>query len=167
MSPHCLIMVAAMMPLPQESRPTAIKDAVAGMREEIDAKQLRGTIRDLVGFGTRHVASATDSKERGTGAARSYLEGRMKSFIAQSGGRLGVARESFKVMNRRVGGEVEVVNIVATLKGTTDPDRVYVVGGHYDSRNSNARDGRNDAPGANDDKPALQQIVENSFLDNL
>jgi len=160
MSPHCLIMVAAMMPLPQESRPTAIKDAVAGMREEIDAKQLRGTIRDLVGFGTRHVASATDSKERGTGAARSYLEGRMKSFIAQSGGRLGVARESFKVMNRRVGGEVEVVNIVATLKGTTDPDRVYVVGGHYDSRNSNARDGRNDAPGANDDGSGTAAVVE-------
>ncbi len=160
MSPHCLIMLAAALPLPQESRPIAIKDRVARMLEEVDAKQLKRTIRDLVGFGTRHVASATHSKERGTGAARSYLEERLRSFIAQSGGRLSVARESFKVMNRRIGGEVEVVNIVATLAGTTDPDRVYVVGGHYDSRNGNGRDGRKDAPGANDDGSGTAAVVE-------
>ena len=55
---------------------------------------------------------------------------------------------------RRLGRTVELVNIVATLKGTTDPDRVYVVGGHYDSINSNPRDPKGQAPGANDDGSA-------------
>ena len=161
MSPDYLLCFAALLPLsPQDTRPTSINAKVAGMIQKLDAKDLKKTIHDLVGFGTRHVASATDSKERGTGAARSYLEARMKSFIAQSGGRLSVARESFKMPSRRVGGDVEVVNIVATLMGTTDPDRVYVVGGHYDSRNGNGRDGRNDAPGANDDGSGTAVAVE-------
>ncbi|MHC4515712.1 MAG: M28 family peptidase [Planctomycetota bacterium] len=174
MSPHCLVLAAALLPLsPQDSRPTAaaeavgqtataptIKNKVAGMLAEIRAANLKQTVQDLAGFGTRQVLSATDSKQRGTGAARSYLEARMRSFIAHSGGRLSVARDSFRVPSRRLGGEVELVNIVATLEGTTDPDRVYVVGGHYDSINSNPRDSRNDAPGANDDGSGTALVVE-------
>jgi Peptidase family M28 len=168
MSAACLISIAAILAHPQESRPAGIQEKVAGMIQEkvagmiqeIDAAQLKRTIGDLVGFGTRHVASATDSKERGTGAARTYLEARLRSFIPQSGGRLSVARETFKRMNRRIGGEVQVVNIVATLRGTADPERVYVVGGHYDSRNSDGRDGEHDAPGANDDGSGTAAVVE-------
>ena len=174
MSPHCVVLVAALLPLsPQDSRPAAaveaagqtatavtIKNKVARMLAEIRTENLKKTVHDLAGFGTRQVLSATDSKQRGTGAARSYLEARMKSFVAHSGGRLSVARNSFRVSSRRLGGEVELVNIVATLKGTTDPARVYVVGGHYDSINSNPRDGKNDAPGANDDGSGTALVVE-------
>jgi hypothetical protein len=163
MSPDCcLVMVTAIipLPLPQDTRPTPVQERVVAMIREIEAKELKTTISDLVGFGTRHVLSATDSKERGTGAARSYLEGRMKSFVSQSGGRLSVARESFKVPSRRLGRHVELVNIVATLKGTSDPERVYVVGGHYDSINSNPRDPKNEAPGANDDASGTATVVE-------
>ncbi len=157
---HCLVLAVVLQPSPQESRRSLIQEKVSGMLAEVSAKELRQTVSDLVGFGTRHVASAKDSKERGTGAARSYLESRMRSFITASGGRLSVARETFKIVSRRLGRAVELVNIVATLKGTVDPDRVYVVGGHYDSRNSDGRDGKNDAPGANDDGSGTAAVVE-------
>ena len=56
--------------------------------------------------------------------------------------------------------EVEVVNIIATLRGTTDPSRIYVVGGHYDSRNSVGADGLGEAPGAVDDASGTAGALE-------
>jgi len=47
------------------------------------------------------------------------------------------------------------------LKGTTDPDRVYVVSGHYDSMcNLKAEDTTCDAPGANDDGSGTAASIE-------
>ena len=47
----------------------------------------------------------------------------------------------------------EIVNVVATIFGTQTEsrDRIYVVSGHYDSRNSTSSDSIGEAPGANDD----------------
>ena len=58
-----------------------------------DPAEVERTVRDLVGFGTRHVLSETDDPKRGTGAARSYLEGRYRELVARSGGRLIVERQ--------------------------------------------------------------------------
>jgi len=38
--------------------------------------------------------------------------------------------------------EVAVQNVIATLRGTADPERIYVIGGHYDSRNTSTGDGK-------------------------
>jgi Zn-dependent M28 family amino/carboxypeptidase len=56
--------------------------------------------------------------------------------------------------------EVEVVNVIATLPGPTDAERVYVVGGHYDSRNGDGADGTRAAPGANDDASGTAVALE-------
>jgi Zn-dependent M28 family amino/carboxypeptidase len=48
---------------------------------------------------------------------------------------------------------------VATLHGT-DENRVYVVSGHYDSRNSNPIDYEGDAPGADDDASGVAVSLE-------
>ena len=53
-----------------------------------------------------------------------------------------------------------LTNVVATLRGTTDPDRVYVVSGHYDSMCSSPTDGQCDAPGANDDASGTAAVIE-------
>jgi len=50
--------------------------------------------------------------------------------------------------------------VIATLRGTTDPDRIYVVGGHYDSRNSSAPYGKQPAPGADDDASGTALALE-------
>ena len=144
---------------PQQQGP-AIEAKVAGMLKDVTAASLEKTVRDLVGFHTRHVLSATDKPGRGTGAARDYLQKRMESFIPLSGGRLTVARQKVTMPARRLGRTVELVNIVATLRGVSDPDRVYVVGGHYDSINSRSADAEGQAPGANDDGSGTSVVIE-------
>src|SRR5690606_24668525 len=126
-----------------------------------DPARLERTVRDLVGFGTRHVLSSTAAPDRGTGAARAYLERCFEACIPASGGRLKVRRARYTVAaRRRRMDRLEAANVVAELPGTTDPERVYVVSGHYDSRNRDGGDGERDAPGANDDGSGTALVVE-------
>jgi Zn-dependent M28 family amino/carboxypeptidase len=46
------------------------------------------------------------------------------------------------------------------LKGTTDPNRIYVVSGHYDSMCTSPTDAKCDAPGANDDASGTAVSIE-------
>lgn len=146
-------LLLCLSPAPQDPLAPAVSPA--------DPARVERTVRELVGFGTRHVLSATEG-ERGTGAARDWLEAQFRALADQSGGRLQVERKTYDVAVRRRGmpGEVRVVNIVATLPGTSDPDRVYVLGGHYDSRNGDGADGERDAPGANDDGSGTAAALE-------
>jgi hypothetical protein len=125
-------------------------------------REVERTVRDLVGFGTRQVLSATEDPERGTGAARTYLERRFAALVEPSGGRLRVERQAAEVDCRRRGmpARVPVVNILATLPGTSDPERIYVIGGHYDSINGDGADGERPAPGANDDASGTAAVLE-------
>jgi len=59
----------------------------------------------------------------------------------------------------RISRPVEVVNVVATLKGTAVPERVLVVSGHYDSRASDVTNATIDAPGANDDASGSAAVI--------
>jgi len=144
--------------LQQQDAPR-IDERLTKLIGQVDVKRIERTVRDLVRFGTRHSMSATDDDQRGTGAARSYLVARLEAAAKRSSGRMTVERKSYKMPVGR-GGEVEIVNVVATIKGTKTPDRVYVVGGHYDSRNRNRRDSTRDAPGANDDGSGTAAVVE-------
>jgi len=147
-----LAMVVGAAALAQE--PAArIEDRVRAALATIDPAQIEKDVRTLVGFGTRHVLSRTDSETEGTGAARRWLRARFEECAAASGGRLSVSLQEETVPCARPGlpREVPIVNVIATLRGTSDPDRVYVVGGHYDSRNSRGEDGAGIAPGAVDD----------------
>jgi len=139
-----------------------IRERIAVALKEIDAKNIEATIRTLVGFGTRHPLSRTDSDTEGTGAARKWLRGQYEAIAAASGGRLTVALQEANVACARPGmpKEVPVVNVIATLRGTNDPDRIYVVGGHYDSRNSKGEDGTGAAPGAVDDASGTAVALE-------
>jgi Zn-dependent M28 family amino/carboxypeptidase len=136
---------------------TLIQDPIAA-----DASRIEQDLRVLVSFGTRHPLSPVDLPGRGTGAAREWLESRFEALREASGGRLIVQRQEARVEVRRSGmpNEIPIVNILATLPGTTDADRVYVIGGHYDSRNSNGADGEGEAPGANDDGSGTVAMLE-------
>ena len=140
----------------------AVSERIATMLREVDAARIESTIRTLVGFGTRHILSRTDSDTEGTGAARKWLKAQYEAITSDSGGRLSVAFQNTTVPVRRRGmpPEVQVVNVVATLRGVSDPDRIYVVGGHYDSRNSRGGDGENRAPGAVDDASGTAAALE-------
>ncbi|MCA8953144.1 MAG: M20/M25/M40 family metallo-hydrolase [Planctomycetes bacterium] len=142
----------------------AIPDEVAAMLREVDAARIEESVRILCGFGTRHVLSRDDLDTAGTGAARRWLQAAYEAIAADpvTGGRLTVALESATVPVRRRGmpPELALVNVVATLRGTVDPERIYVVGGHYDSRNSDGTDGEGRAPGAVDDASGTAAALE-------
>lgn len=144
----------------QTPGPEPIATRVARAVARVDPTALRATVTALVDCHTRHVASATDDPKHGTGAARRYLEARLREAGAAAGARLQVERKSYRVTSTRLRGEVELVNLVATLRGVRDPERIYVVGGHYDSINASVRDAQGQAPGANDDGSGTALVVE-------
>ncbi len=153
--------------LAQQSAPAApaapaIDAKVAAAMARIDPARIEATIRTLCGFGTRHVLSRTDSDTEGTGAARHWLRAQFEAIVASSGGRLTVELQAATMPCARAGmpREVPIVNVIATLRGVGDAGRVYVVGGHYDSRNSTGEDGKGAAPGADDDASGTAVALE-------
>ncbi|MFO1076713.1 MAG: M20/M25/M40 family metallo-hydrolase [Planctomycetota bacterium] len=162
MKPHLPIVCSLAGALVAQGEVAPIGDRVAAMLREIDAARLEHSVRTLVGFGTRHVLSRTDSDTEGTGAARKWLRAEFERIAAGSDGRLTVALqdEMAPCTRRGMPAEIRVVNVIATLRGATDPGRIYVVGGHYDSRNGDGADGKQRAPGAVDDASGTAVALE-------
>lgn len=135
---------------------------IVKMVREVSAKNIEATIRKLVSFGTRNTLSSQDDPKRGIGAARDWIYGEFQRISNDCGGCLQVSKQSFvQPKANRVPELTTLTNVIAVLKGTTDPDRVYVVSGHYDSMcNQDARDATCDAPGANDDGSGTAASIE-------
>ncbi|HEX8565270.1 MAG TPA: M28 family metallopeptidase [Pyrinomonadaceae bacterium] len=128
---------------------------------EINAKNVENTIRKLVSFGTRNTLSEQDNPTRGIGAARDYLFAEFQKISADCGNCLTVEKQTFlQPKANRVPEPTNLTNVVATLRGTTDPERIYVVSGHYDSMCTSPTDAKCDAPGANDDASGTAAVVE-------
>jgi hypothetical protein len=133
------------------------------MVQEVSARNLENTVRKLVGFETRHSLSSTTDKKRGIGAARNWVESEFQKAAAASNGRLTVMQDKYivKADGRRIPADVEMANVMATLKGTDPTDnRVFIVSGHIDSRNTDEMDAKGKAPGANDDGSGVAAVVE-------
>lgn len=127
---------------------------------EVRAERLIEDLETLVGFGTRHTRSDTESDVRGIGAARRWIESRLAEVAGEPGGLMQVQMQSHMIpAGRRMPEEIELINVVATIPGS-DPLRVIVVSGHYDSRNSSDADTTGDAPGANDDGSGTVAVLE-------
>jgi len=134
---------------------------IAKMVKEVSAKNIEATIRKLVSFGTRSTLSDQNDPNRGIGAARDWIYGEFQKISSDCGSCLTVEKQSFlQPKANRVPEPTTLTNVVATLKGTTDPDRVYVVSGHYDTMCSSPTDGKCDAPGANDDGSGTATVIE-------
>jgi Zn-dependent M28 family amino/carboxypeptidase len=133
---------------------SAIAKAVSPQTlHEIDAK--------LVGFGTRNTLSDTKSDTRGIGAARRWVQSRFTQISGDCGGCLTIVTPSQVFTGKRMPANgVEVMDVVAIQRGTTDPDRVIVITGHLDSRRSDVMDATGDAPGANDDASGVSALIE-------
>jgi hypothetical protein len=136
---------------------------VKQITEEVSASQLEANIRRLVSFDTRHSLSSTTDKKKGIGAARAWAQAEMEKYAAASGGRMTVTQDKYlvKADGRRIPQDVTMANVMATLKGS-DPndDRVLVVSGHIDSRNTDVMDANGPAPGANDDGSGTSAVLE-------
>jgi hypothetical protein len=137
---------------------------IARMLADVSADSMRTYLTTLVGFGTRHTMSDTLSSTRGIGAARRYIYDTFQRFSRDCGGCLDVYYDSHDAVNPRAQGRpvVRVVNVVARLKGRTDPNRLVILMGHYDSCicTTDQNDATSDAPGANDDGSGTVAVME-------
>ncbi|HYJ66035.1 MAG TPA: M28 family metallopeptidase [Nocardioidaceae bacterium] len=127
----------------------------------IDPRRVEQSIQALVGFGTRHTLSVQDDPNRGIGAARDWIFEQFQSYAARSGGRMTVEKQSFvQPVSPRVPAPTVITNVIATLHGDSEPNRAYVVSGHYDSRVTDVMNATSDAPGADDDASGVAAVLE-------
>jgi Zn-dependent M28 family amino/carboxypeptidase len=125
-----------------------------------DPVQLQATVSALVGFGTRHTLSDTQSAKRGIGAARRWAQARFEAIGRDCGGCLTVVTPAQTFTGDRMPRPAEVVDVVAIQRGSSDPERVIVLTGHIDSRVSDAMNATADAPGADDDASGVATVIE-------
>ncbi len=131
------------------------------MLREVSAKRIENDIRELVSFGTRNTNSEQNNPARGIGAARDWIFAEFGKISADCGNCLTVEKQTYlQPKAARVPVPINITNVFATLKGTTDPTRIYVVSGHYDSMCADPADGKCDAPGANDDASGTAAVIE-------
>ncbi|NNN37620.1 M20/M25/M40 family metallo-hydrolase, partial [Streptomyces sp. S3(2020)] len=150
---------------PSGSRPPATAQPptreLRALLREIDPDRIEATVRKLVSFGTRHTLSAQDDPARGIGAARDWLLAELRSYAEASGGRMTAELQSYvQEPGPRIPTATRITNVVATLRGSVTPERVYVVSGHYDSRVTDVMDATSDAPGADDDASGVAVALE-------
>ncbi|MDB6166073.1 MAG: aminopeptidase, partial [Lacunisphaera sp.] len=164
-TPRLLAALALLASLQAFAAEPAVRDPqIDKIVAEISPANIEANIRRLVGFKTRHTLSSTTDPEQGIGAARNWIKSEFDRYSRESGGRLEVAFDPFlqSPAPPRVMHEVEIVNVVATLRGKqpASAERVYVVSGHYDSRSLNPLLGEPYAPGANDDASGTAAVLE-------
>ena len=137
------------------------------MVKEVSADSLQSYIRKMVGFGTRNTLSTQKDSKRGIGAARNWVLQKFNEFAKQSNGRLTATIDAslYKADKRRVDHDINLGNVLATLKGTDPNDkRVFLISGHLDNMRTNVMDSLEDAPGANDDASGVAAVLESARI---
>lgn len=165
---------------PVEAQPLAvpmksIHPRIAQALEQVSEERVAGLMKKLEGFGTRNLFSDAEHPTRGKGAAYRWIESEFKSYSPRLEVRL--ERHTLK-KTARVWRDVELVNVVAVLKGRVNPEREVLISGHYDSLNrvmkpraANAspddpaeedyeKTQTVDAPGVNDDGSGTAAVME-------
>ncbi|MDQ3088037.1 MAG: M28 family metallopeptidase [Acidobacteriota bacterium] len=138
---------------------------ITKMLKEVSAKRIESDIRKLVSFGTRNTLSEQDNPTRGIGAARDWIFAEFQKISADCGNCLQVEKQTFlQPKANRIPEPTNLTNVIATLRGTINPERIYVVSGHYDSMCSSPTDAKCDAPGANDDASGTAAVIEMAWV---
>src|SRR3954447_3370520 len=141
--------------------PQPPSDELRSILAAVDPDRVEAIVRKLVSFGTRHTLSDQEDPERGIGAARDWIFREMTSYAGRSGGRMTVEKQSYvQPPAERVSVPTRITNVLATLRGSEHPDRVYVISGHYDSRVTDVMNSTSDAPGADDDASGVAVSME-------
>jgi hypothetical protein len=156
---------------PPQGRPHTTKmparPAGAVARKDVDEKEMRGLIEQLVACGTRLSLSSWSDPKRGIGCGRDRIAARMNEIAKSSGGTLQVVVDKFDATSERTSGKAMPLESVYAILPGTDPKlakTVFIVSGHFDSRPSNVMDTEADAPGADDDASGVSVSVESARL---
>ncbi len=135
--------------------------------KDVSPKRIQQTDEKLVSFSTRATLSVNNpdaaTSTQGIVAARNWIKAEFERISAECNGCLEVKTDTFiEPPKNRIPAPTEIQNVYAILKGT-DPAqarRIYLVTGHYDSRNSDPLNSTAPAPGANDDGSGTSVSIE-------
>ncbi|HEV7860098.1 MAG TPA: M28 family peptidase [Pyrinomonadaceae bacterium] len=140
--------------LPPALAPQSLLDQdILAMVSQVNASLVATNIQTLVSFGTRNTCSDTSGASPGIGAARDWIQSQFASLPGMQ-----VRLDPWTYTG--CGTSRTLHNVVAWIPGTGHPNRLIVIGGHYDSRNTNVTDGVNPAPGANDSGSQAALVLE-------
>src|SRR5262252_1784634 len=114
---------------------------ISAIISQVDSTRILNTATTLQNFGTRQSCSTQLPSGQGVSAARDFL---FSQYSAIPG--LEVRLDPFVHRNCP---NSPTFNVIAWLPGST-PNRLVIVGGHYDSRTTNVLDNSSPAPGGND-----------------
>jgi hypothetical protein len=138
---------------------------IAAALKQISASQIQRNITTLVGFSTRQTLSSDlpPTADHGVNAAAFWIQGEFERYSSQCGDCLQVKTDQFiQQPAARIPEATTITNVYAILRGTdtANTGRIYIVTGHYDSRNSDTLDAKGGAPGANDDASGTAVSLE-------
>jgi hypothetical protein len=133
---------------------------IAAALKEVSAARIRANIEKLVSFNNRSTISSTETDlPAGTGvlAAADWLKQQFRSYGLE------VHEDAFvEQPQSRIAKPTPIRNVYAILRGS-DPvaaKRMYLVTGHYDTRETDTMNTHDPAPGANDDSSGTAVSLE-------
>lgn len=162
--------VTLALPLPagaQSPLPSPEDPRIHEMVAAASAARIERDIRTLVGFGTRHTMSDTVSSTRGIGAARRWVFAQFQEISKQCGNCLEVRYMSDIQRGSptgRITQDINIVNVVAILRGRVEPKRHVILSGDIDSRVTDVMNATADSPGANDNASGMAALLEAARL---
>ncbi len=151
-----LLLVVQPQAFSQASRKNSLDPQISAALQGVSAAHVKATIEKLVSFKNRSTLGSNDTYPAGQGvlAAADWIKSEFERYSKACGGCLEVKTDDFvQATGDRVAKPTRIVNVYAVLRGTDEENakRIYLVSGHYDSRNSSNENTQDPAPGANDD----------------
>jgi hypothetical protein len=124
---------------------------ITAIVSNVNSNNILNTVTTMQNFRTRQSCSGEPEKGHGVTAARDFL---FKQYSAISG--LQVRLDQFSHPNCT---SSPTYNVIAWLPGK-HPNRLVIIGGHYDSRTTNDFDTTSNAPGGNDSGAQTGVVLE-------
>ena len=157
--------VASVAPQQPAVSAGAADPQITAALSEISSARIQRTVETLAGFYTRQTLSSDmpPGSDKGIAAAAQWIHDQFQQYSSQCGDCLEVRTDDFiQQPGPRVPQATKITNVYAILKGADPANavRIYVVSGHYDSRNSGTNDATGAAPGANDDASGTAVSLE-------
>ena len=150
-----------------------VDQQIAAALREVSVEKIKANIEALVGFKNRNTISSTErdlSAGHGVLAAADWLKSQLGGYSQACGGCLEVKEDSFveqplagvAAYRSRIAQTDANSNVYAVLHGThpVASKRMYLVTGHYDTRETDVMNIHDPAPGANDDASGTAVSLE-------
>ncbi len=150
--------------------PAPVDPRIAAALKQVSMERIKANITRMVEFNNRVTVSSTETDLKpGTGvlAAADWIKEQFDGYSKACGGCLEVTEPEF-LEKPEAGGRsrfskpTPLRDVVAILRGT-DPmarKRMYLVTGHYDTRETDVMNTHDPAPGANDDSSGTAVSME-------